>query len=636
MFKNYFKTAWRNLMKNKTYSFINIGGLAVGMAVAMLIGLWIYDELSANKHFKNYDSLYQVIMHQSNEGEIYTNWVTPFPMGDELKSKYSDFKAVAMCDGGGRHSLENGDKKVMKDGYFIGEEAINMFSFNILYGDKNPLHDPYSIVLTDETARVLFNTTNAVGKIVKLDNAYNLTVTAVVTKQPKNSSLVFDCLLPWKLQESIYPDTKNYVSDWGNNSWRTFVQLNDKANVESVNAKIKDVVLNHFADDKIMQASKPEIELFPMSKWTLYTDFENGKNVGGYIKYVRLFGILGLVVLLIACINFMNLSTARSSKRAKEIGIRKAVGCLRKQLIGQFLSESMLITIIAFLLSLVIVFFALPYFNKLTTKEMSLFISNPLFWSLIIAFTLLTGLIAGSYPALYLSSFNPVKVLKGKVNTGRGSALPRKILVVIQFASSVVLMIGTIIIYQQIQHGRDRPIGYEKNGLISVNYSSDMNKNFDALQNDLLATGVIYSVCKSNSPATENRSSQNGWEWKGSKPGDKYVGINTIATEYNFTKTLGIKLSAGRDFSADYSTDSAAVILNQAAVNLMRLKKPVGETIKWDGQNRTIIGVVPDLQMESPFQSVSKNIILNSNINLQMKSMLKNLITKNWWLTWLL
>jgi putative ABC transport system permease protein len=609
MIKNYFKTAWRNLIKNKIYSLINIGGLAIGMAVAMLIGLWMYDELSANKNFKNYDSLFQVIMHQSNDGEIFTNWVTPFPTGDELKSKYSDFKAVAMCDGGGRHSLENGDKKVMKDGYFIGEEAVNMFSFNILYGDQNPLHDPYSIVLTDETAMILFNTTNAVGKIVKLDNAYDLKVTAIVTKQPKNSSIVFDCLLPWKLQESIYPDTKNYVNDWGNNSWRTFVQLNDNANVESMNAKIKDVVLNHFADDKTMQASKPQIELFPVSKWTLYTDFENGKNVGGYIKYVRLFGILGLIVLLIACINFMNLSTARSSKRAKEIGIRKAVGSLRKQLIGQFLSESMLITVIAFFLSLVIVFFALPYFNKLTNKDMSLFISNTLFWVLITAFTLLTGIIAGSYPALYLSSFNPVKVLKGNVNTGKGSALPRKILVVVQFASLVVLMVGTIIIYQQIQYGKDRPIGYEKNGLISVNYSSDMNKNFDALQNDLLATGVIYSVCKSNSPATEIWTSQNGWEWKGSKPGDKNVGINTIATEYNFTKTLGIKLIAGRDFSADYSTDSAAVMLNQAAVNLMQLKSPIGETIKWNGQNRTITGVVPDLQMESPFQSVSPMII---------------------------
>jgi ABC-type antimicrobial peptide transport system permease subunit len=526
-----------------------------------------------------------------------------------LKSKYSDFKAVAMCDGGGRHSLQNGDKNVMKNGFFIGEDAVGMFSLNILYGSKNPLHDPYSIVLTDETAAILFNTTNVVGKIIKLDNAHSLTVTAVVAKQPKNSSLVFDYLLPWQLQESIYPDAKNYKSDWGNNSWQTFVQLNNNVNAESVNAKIKDVVLNHFAHDKIKQASKMQLELFPISKWKLYTDFENGKIVGGYIKYVRLFGILGLVVLLIACINFMNLSTARSSKRAKEIGIRKVVGSLRKQLIGQFLSESMLVTGIAFLLSLVIVLITLPYFNQLTDKDMSLFIANPVFWSLTIAFTLLTGLIAGSYPALYLSSFNPIKILKGKISTGKGSALPRKILVVVQFTSSVVLMIGTIIIYQQIQHGKDRPIGYDKNGLITVNYSSDMNKSFAALQNDLLASGAIYAVCKSNSSATENQCNQNGWEWKGSKPTDKSIGINTIATEYNYTKTMGIKLIAGRDFSIDYSTDSFAVMLNQAAVKLMQLKNPVGETIRWNGQNRVIVGVIPDLQMESPFQSASPMII---------------------------
>jgi putative ABC transport system permease protein len=609
MIKNYFKTAWRNLIKNKVYSILNIGGLAVGLSVAMLIGLWMYNELSANKHFKNYDSLYRVIMHQANEGEISTSWVTPFPLGDELKSKYGDFKAVAMCDGGGGHLLESADRKLVKYGFFIGEDAVNMFSLNTIYGYKNPLHDPYSIVLTDETARILFNTTNAIGKIVTLDNASNLTVTAVVTKQPKSSSLVFDYLVPWKLQGRIYAGAGNYENDWGNNSWQTFVQLNDKASAESVNARIKDVVLDHFPGDKTMQAAKPQIELFPMSKWKLYTDFENGKNVGGYIKYVKLFGLLGFVVLLIACINFMNLSTARSSKRAKEIGIRKVVGSLRKQLIAQFLSESIIITAISSILSLAIVFFVLPYFNKLAGKDLSLFITNSLFWSVIVAFTILTGLIAGSYPALYLSSFNPIKVLKGKAMAGGGSALPRKILVVIQFTSAIVLMIGTVIIYQQIEHGKDRPTGYNKNGAISINYSADMSKNFDALQNELIASGAIYSVCKSNSPATEICCSQNGWEWQGSKPTDKTTGINTIATEYNFTRTLGIKMIAGRDFSPDYPTDSAAILLNEAAVKLMRLKNPVGETIKWNGQNRTIIGVVPDLQMGSPFQSTAPMII---------------------------
>jgi len=609
MFRNYFKIAWRNLIRNKISSSINIGGLAVGMAVAMLIGLWIWDELSANRHFENYGSLYQVITHQSNQGEISTGWVTPLPMGDELKSKFGDIKAVAMCDGRGRHTLENGDKKIAKDGFFIGEEAVSMFSFDILYGDKNPLHDPYSIVLTDETARALFNTTDAVGKTVKLDNSYELTVKAVISKQPGSSSLIFDCLIPWKLLQKIYSDSKLDQNDWGNNSWRTFVQLNDKASVESVNQKIKNVVLDHFPGDRIVQTAKPQIELFPMSKWKLYTDFENGKNIGGYIKYIRLFGILAIVVLLNACINFMNLSTARSSRRAKEIGIRKVVGSLRQQLIIQFFLESLCVTILALAVAMLIVFFALPYFNTLTGKEMSLLISSPAFWLLVITFTLLTGLTAGSYPALFLSAFNPLTVLKGKMNRYNGSELARKVLVVIQFTSSIVLMIGTIVVYQQIQHGKDRPVGYDKNGLISVNYSQEMAKSFSPLQNDLVAGRGVYSVCLSNSAATEICCSQNGWEWQGSKPTDKAGGINTIATSFNFTKTFGIQMVAGRDFSADYPTDSAAVLLNEAAVKFMRFKDPIGQTIKWNGQNRTVIGVVPDLQMESPFQSVSPLII---------------------------
>ncbi len=411
--RHFMKIAWRNLVKNKAFSFINIGGLAVGMATAMLIGLWIYDETSANKHHKNYETLYQVMMNQTGDGHRGTHWGTALPMGEELKNKFADFKGVAMCDYGGRHSLSYGDKKISKDGHFIGEDAISMFSFNVLNGDNNPLREPYSIVLTDETAAILFNHENPIGKIVKMDNAWDLKVTAVVAKQPKNATITFDLLLPWQLQERINPDIKNYETNWGNYSWQTFVQLNDNANPKTVNAKIKNVVLNHFPDDKLVQNTKPEIFIFPMSKWRLYSEFENGINTGGFIKYVRMFGILGFIVLIIACINFMNLSTARSERRAKEVGIRKAVGSVRGQLIGQFLNESLLISALAFLMAISIVAIILPYFNKLTEKEMSLQITNPFFWGIMIAFTLLTGLLAGSYPAFYLSSFNPVKVLKG-------------------------------------------------------------------------------------------------------------------------------------------------------------------------------------------------------------------------------
>ncbi|MBN9384581.1 MAG: ABC transporter permease [Chitinophagaceae bacterium] len=613
MIKNYLKVAWRNLVKNKVYSFINILGLATGMAVVMLIGLWIHDEMSANRHHKNYSSLYQVMMNQTFDGHRGTQQAIPFPLGEELKAKFPDFKGVAMCDWGGDHSLIYKEKKISKNGHFIGEDAMAMFSFNILYGYKNPLHDLYSIVLTEETAKILFGTEDPIGKILKMDNATNLKVTAVVQKQPRNSSLTFDYLIPWQLQEVIYTYIKPYhKTNWGNNSWQAFVQLNDNTQPASVNAKIKNVVISHFTDENTLKSIKPEVFIHPMSKWRLYSDFENGVNTGGFIKYVRMFGILGAIVLLIACINFMNLSTAHSEKRAKEVGVRKAVGSVRGQLISQFLSESMLIAALAFVFAILMVAVALPFFNRLTEKDMSLRLASPIFWLIMVAFTVFTGLLAGSYPAFYLSSFNPVRVLKGNIKTGKGGSLPRKILVVLQFSSAVVLMIGTIIIYQQIQFGKDRPIGFNNKGLISVNWSDDILKHFEAIKQELISSGAVISICKSNSPPSEIYSSNNGWEWPKSLPVEKSTVFSTIATDYDYTKTLGIKMTAGRDFSREFA-DSNGVILNQAAVKRMGLKDPVGTLLKWNDKKMVVVGVVPDIQMESPFRPISPlTIIFNS------------------------
>jgi putative ABC transport system permease protein len=612
MMRYYSKIAWRNLIKNKIYSVINIAGLATGMAVAMIIGLWIHDETSANKHFKNYETLYQVMMHQTFDGVRYSQQALPFPIGEELKNKFPDFRGVAMCDWGQMHSLIYGEKKISKYGHFISPDAIKMFSVKIIDGDKDPLHDPYSIVLTSETAKILFGNENSLGKMVKMDNQTNLKVTAVVEKQPKNSSLAFDYLIPFQLQETIYSWVKAYhKTNWGNNSWQTFVQLNDKADLASVNSRVKNVIISHFTDENTLKHIKPEVFIHPMAKWRLYGDFENGKNTGGFIKYVRMFGILGMVVLLIACINFMNLSTARSEKRAKEVGVRKAVGSERKQLISQFLNESILIAACSFVLALAIVILALPYFNKLTDKEMSLQFANPLFWLIMISFTIITGLLAGSYPAFYLSSFNPVRVLKGNLNAGRSSSLPRKILVVLQFSSSIVLMIGTIIINQQIQYGKDRPIGYNNKGLISIFWSDDIAKNYETIHQELLNTGAVASICQSNSPPSELYSNNNGWEWKGSQPVDKSSVFSTIATAYDYTKTLGIKMLAGRDFSRDFA-DSNAVILNQAAVKRMSLQDPVGASLKWNDKPMTVIGVIPDIQMGSPYRAIAPLTIIFS------------------------
>ena len=605
MFSNYLKIACRNLVKNKVYTSINIAGLAAGMAVAMIIGLWIYDEVSANKHFKNYETLYQVMMHQRFDGNRATQTALPFPLGDELKAKFPDFKAVAMCDWGTEHSLIYGENKISRKGHFIGEDAMTMFSLDVLSGSKQGLHDPYSIVLTRETASILFGAENPVGKTVKLDNTTAVTVTAVVAQQPRNSSLSFDYLLPWQLQEKIYPHIKQQLANnWANNSRQVFVQLNDNTDAAAVNTKIENTVLAHFTDDDMRLRVKPGLFIHPMKKWRLYSDFKNATNTGGFIKYVRMFGLLGMVVLIIACINFMNLSTARSEKRAKEVGIRKAVGSLRKQLVAQFLSESILVAALAFFLAMLAVAAALPFFNQLTGKEMTLQISHPVFWGIMTVFTLLTGLLAGSYPAFYLSSFNPVRVLKGNVKAGRSASLPRRVLVVVQFACSVLLMTGTVIIYQQIQFGKNQPIGFNNKGLITVNWSEEISKHYEALRQELLNSGAVVSICKSNSPPSELHSNSNGWEWPNSLPAEKSIIFSTIATDYDYTKTLGIKMREGRDFSREFA-DSNGVILNQAAVKRMGFSNPVGQILKWNNKPMIVLGVIPDIQMESPYRAVS-------------------------------
>ncbi|HTL10549.1 MAG TPA: ABC transporter permease [Chitinophagaceae bacterium] len=605
MLKNYLLTAWRNLIKNKVYSFINILGLATGMAVVMLIGLWMHDELSANKYHANYATLYKIMMNQTFDGHRGSQDAMPFPAGEELKTKFPDFKGVAMCDWGSDRSLQFGEKKISRPGHFIGKDAIQMFSLKVLAGASNPLHDPYSIVLTKQTADALFAKEDPIGKTVKVDNTFDVKVSAVVEKLPRNSTLSFDYLLPFSLEEIVYPWIKQYhKTNWANNSWQVYVQLKENAKPAAVNAKIKNLVIQHFTDANTLNSIKPEVFIHPMSKWRLYSDFNNGVNTGGFIKYVRMFGILGAIVLLIACINFMNLSTARSEKRAKEVGVRKSVGGGRRQLIAQFLSESMLIASLSFVLALGMVLLSLSYFNRLTDKDMSLQLASPLFWIIMIVFTIFTGLLAGSYPAFYLSAFNPVRVLKGNLTAGRSGSLPRKILVVLQFSSAVALMIGTLVVYQQIQFGKNQPIGFNNKGLISIDWSADISKNLVPITQEMQASGAILSSCQSNSPASELYSNNNGWEWPGSQPIEKSVVFATIATAYDYTKTLGIKILEGRDFSRSFA-DSNAVLLNQAAVKRMRLTKPVGTALKWLDKPMVVIGVIPDIQMESPFRAVS-------------------------------
>jgi len=495
MIKNYFTVAFRNLGKNKSSSFINIGGLAIGMAVAMLIGLWIHDELSFDKYHKNYDRIAQVMQHQTSNGIVYSDVSMPFPIGKELQTNFSsDFKYVAMASWEGPHILTYGEKKITKPGIYMDKDGAKMLTLKMLKGSNEGLKEPNSILLSASTAKAIFEDAEPVGKLMKIDSKLDVKVTGVYEDLPFSTTfrdLTF--IAPWDLYVSSEPWIKRAKEEgqWDNNSFQVFAQIADNTNFQTVGKKIINAKLDHQAPkDKKFKA---QVYLHPMSDWHLRSHWDdNGIQTGGLIEYVWLFTIVGIFVLLLACINFMNLSTARSEKRAKEVGIRKAIGSLRGQLIGQFYSESLLVVVFSFVLAIALVQLTLPWFNGVASKKMFIPWGNPLFWLTGIGFTLITGIVAGSYPALYLSSFQPVKVLKGTFRVGRFASLPRKVLVVLQFTISLALIIGTIIVYNQIQYSKSRPIGYNRDGLMMIDMKSpDFYGKFDLLRTDLKNSGAI-------------------------------------------------------------------------------------------------------------------------------------------------
>jgi putative ABC transport system permease protein len=599
MFRSYIKIAWRSLGKSKGYSFINVAGLSIGMTVTILIGLWIYDEVSFNKNFKNYDRIAQVVQNVTNNGEVQTWTNVPYPLADELRKNYgSDFKHIAMAYYIGEHLLALGDKKLKKEGGYFEKDAPALFSLKMIRGNSN-LDDPSSLLLSESAAKACFGNSDPINKLVKIDNQMNVKVTGIYKDFPSNS--VFADLAFMATWEMVYNNTdwiKTMEDPWRPNAFTLFVQLNDNAGFAAVSAKIKDAKLKKVNEQ--LAKKKPALFLHPMSNWHLRSEFDNGTNVGGAIKYVWMFGIIGVFVLLLACINFMNLSTARSEKRAKEVGIRKAVGSLRKQLIVQFFSESFLTVVFSFALSVLFVQLLLSFFNRVADKQMTIPWSNPYFWIMSLVFIFLTALVAGSYPALYLSSFRPVSVLKGTFKAGRFAALPRKALVVVQFTVSVILIIGTIIVYRQIQFAKSRPVGYTRQGLVNLPLTPEIHKHFDAIKTELTGSGAIASIAEAGSPTTSTWSSSSGFSWKGKDP-NLSIDFSNVGVSYDYGKTIGWQIREGRDFSRDFATDTSSVILNEAAVNFMQLKNPVGETITWWGSPMTVVGVIDNMVMNSPY-----------------------------------
>ncbi|HEX8675944.1 MAG TPA: ABC transporter permease, partial [Segetibacter sp.] len=412
MIKNYFKIAWRNLLRSKLYSSINIVGLATGIAVALLISFWIWDELSFDKYHQNYNRLAQVMQSQTLNGEIRTQVEVPIPLGNELRATYgSEFKHVALSTRTAKHILSVGDKKLTKAGNFIEPEAPEMFTLKMLKGTRDGLRDPASVLLSQSLAKAFFGDTDPMGKLIKIDDSLNAKITGVYEDLPYNTTLRdISFIAPWALYLSSDKEARENAG-WDNNGWQIYVQTANHADMNTISAKIKNARVNNM--DMKFGIYKPAVFLHPMPRWHLYSEFKNGVNTGGRIQYVRLFGIIGMFVLLLACINFMNLSTARSEKRAKEVAVRKAVGSMRGQLIGQFLCEAVLMTFLAFIVSVAIVQLSLQLFNEVADKKMSFPWSQIVFWLVASGFILIIGIIAGSYPAFYLSGFNPVKVLKG-------------------------------------------------------------------------------------------------------------------------------------------------------------------------------------------------------------------------------
>lgn len=608
MLTNYFKTAWRNIVKNKLSSFINIGGLAVGIGVSMLIGLWIWDELSFDKNHTNYDRIAQVKQHVTNNGEVQTVPVVPYPLAEELRKNYGgDFTRVILGGGGGDHLLAVGDKKLKQPGNYFEPAITEMLTLKMVKGTRDALKDPTSIILSQSAAQAFFGDKDPMNQLIKIDNRIDAKVAGVYEDLPDNSSFAaLHFMGPWDLYFNNTPWIKTIPDRWRPNAFQIYVQLSENADLDKVSLKIKDEKLKNV--NAQLAKKKPALFLHPMSKWHLYSEFKNGLNIGGRIKYVWMFGIIGVFVLLLACINFMNLSTARSEKRAKEVGIRKAIGSLRIQLIGQFFSESVLVVVFSFLLSLLFVLALLPFFNEVAGKKIVVPWINPLFWILGLVFCLITGLIAGSYPAFYFSSFKPVKILKGTFKAGKWAAVPRKALVIVQFTTSVTMIIGTIIVFRQIQFAKNRPIGYEGNGLVSLHMvTTAIHDHFNVVEAELKKTGTVLSITETDNPVTETWSTSSGFDWKGKDP-NLSVDFPVINTSYDYGKTIGWELVAGRDFSKDFASDSVGLILNEAAVKFMGLQNPVGETIMRFGEPFKVVGVVKDIIMQSPYEQIRPSV----------------------------
>ena len=606
MIKNYFKTAWRNLTRGKSFSFINISGLAIGMAGAVLILLWLQNEVSFDKFHKNKNDLYQVYGLTGNtDGHAVAIDVTSQPMAPALKQNYPEVEAATRVADVSSF-LFTADNKSFTNikGDFVDPSFLSMFTFPLIDGNKNDqLKNVYSITITQKLAQKLFGNEDAMGKIIRIDSVDNFTVTGILKNLPSNTRFDFEYLLPWDYLKKI---------DWNNDTWLsnntpTYVLLKPKTDIAAFNAKIKDITKRETGRNDVWTQF-----LFPLSQWHLYSDFKNGKPAGGRIETVRTFGIIALFILLIACINFINLSTARSEQRAKEVGIRKVAGAGKVLLIGQFIVEAFLTACIAGVIALLIVQLTLPSFNRLINAQLSIPYSSGYFWLCALAFIVITSLLAGSYPAFYLSSFKPISIFKKQFKKNNSTISPRKVLVVLQFTFAIILIISTIAIRNQVVYAQDRDKGYSNNNLVKVDFVGDINKNYALIKQDLLSSGIASSVTKTMTDIVQGGFHSWGLRWPSEIPKDTVTTITIYSEDANLVKTAGLHLLEGRDIDINkYPADSFSILLNESAVKTMGLKNPLGQIINnpFDKTDWHVVGVVKDYVQGSPYAKVLPTVI---------------------------
>jgi putative ABC transport system permease protein len=621
MIKSYLKVGWRNLLRNQAYSLINITGLAMGMTIAMFIGFWIYDELSFNRYHKNYSRIAQLWNGVTDPAtsEIQGALAMQYPVAPTLKSNYPQyFKHIVIAGWINDYPITFGENKFSRIGQFIEPQGLELLSIKMVKGNYKSLDDAHSIILSESAAAAMFGDQDPINKTLRISNEMDVQITGIYEDIPRNSAFgTVEFFAPWSLWALSHPWIKNAETDWDNRQFCAYVEIQPDVSFEQVNAAIKDLYKKYVPADFYTTIEKyaPFAQLVPMSTWHLYSEFEDGKPAKGRITFVWLFGIIGVFVLLLACINFVNLSTARSERRAKEVGVRKSIGSDKKQLVIQFLSESFVIVALSFILSLILLGLFLQPFNQLADKDIQLPLANLFYWMIAIGFVIVTSLMAGMYPAFYLSSFQPVKVLKGKLGTGRSAALPRQVLVVLQFTVSVTLIIGTIVVYEQVQFARNRPVGYNKDGLITVRMNDPtIRQNINTLKTELLNSGAVHAVALSSSPLTEIWNITGGYNWRGKDPNFEGEFVMCLINP-DYGKAINWNIVEGRDFSEDIPTDTIdAIIINRAAANYMGLENPVGQQLidvdeygafKW---SKTIIGVVDDVVMSSPYKPVMQTI----------------------------